>query len=118
MATTSSTESEVVAFAEVCKVLVYYMNLLDSMHIPLVLPTLVFSDSLPGINSLNHAPGLRNRHYHSRTLFIRSLVDNGTLEFKHVATGENPADLGTKSLTSALHQRHTNYSLTSRSQLL
>ena len=75
LATTSSTECEVVAFAEIAKVLVYHLNLLHSMHLRIRLPAIVYSDSLPGINSLGHAPGSRKP-----PLSIENFVCTGSCE--------------------------------------
>ena len=102
LAMTSSTDAEVIAFAEAAKVMVYYLNLFDSIGIAVNLPVVINVDSVPGLGYTAHAPGRRSRHFVSRTLFLRDLVEHGSIAFNSIPSEDNVADLGTKNFPTTL----------------
>jgi len=95
----SSTEAEYVASAEAAKELIWLWYLLQDLHHPPSQPTPLFMDnrgaSLLAKNPVHHN---RTKHIDIRHHFIRQCVSDGSINIKLISTGDNAADLLTKSL--------------------
>ncbi|KAJ1399738.1 hypothetical protein B484DRAFT_305006, partial [Ochromonadaceae sp. CCMP2298] len=62
-------------------------------------PTVVYSDSLAGINQLSaYKNSSKARHYCRDLNYLRQMIDEGVVRFEHIAGDENRSDALTKNL--------------------
>jgi hypothetical protein len=95
----STTESEIIAFSEGCKDLIYVHRLVSQFH-QVELPMTVHEDNLGTIDVLsNPVNNGRTKHIDVRHFWVRELVEAGTIRMQHIDTDKNVADFLTKPLT-------------------
>ena len=104
----SSTEAEYVAGAHAAKELVWLRALLAEIGSPCEGPTVLLMDNQSAMaiaeNPVYHA---RTKHIAVRHHFLREKVEDGDLKLKYLPTGDQVADVLTKSLAREKHERFT-----------
>tara|TARA_B110000259_G_scaffold155361_1_gene176432 strand:- start:260 stop:1501 length:1242 start_codon:yes stop_codon:yes gene_type:complete len=94
----STTEAEIIAFAEGCRDLVYTHQLLAQFH-DVELPMIVHEDNLGTIDVINNPVNNgRTKHIAVKHFWVRELVNAGTIKLRHIDTDCNVADFLTKPL--------------------
>ena len=69
-------------------------------------PTSVFTDNEGCLrNSQNAVSSQRSKHIDVKHFFIRELVEKGVVHTFWVSTADMPADLNTKAVATAIHER-------------
>jgi hypothetical protein len=98
--TLSSTEVENAAAVEATKEIIWFRQLLEELDFPKVKPTLVFADNASMITLAEDYSGNHKRvkHYLTRVNFMIEQVRLGSIEFEHVISEKNVADILTKPL--------------------
>jgi len=98
--TLSSTEAEHSAAVEAAKEIMWFRQLLAELGFPQLEPTPVFADSASMITLAEDYSGNHKRvkHYITRINFLIEQVKAGILQFEHVPTEVNVADILTKPL--------------------
>ena len=98
--TLSSTEAENAAAVEATKEVMWFRQLLGELGFHQVKPTLMFSDSASMIALAEDYSGNHKRvkHFLTRVNFMMEQVRLGCVEFQHVSTVDNVADILTKPL--------------------
>jgi hypothetical protein len=98
--TLSSTEAENAAAVEATKEIIWFRQLLEELGFPQVKPTLVFADNASMITLAEDYSGNHKRvkHYLTRVNFMIEQVRLGSIEFEHVISEKNVADILTKPL--------------------
>jgi hypothetical protein len=100
-------ESEYVELPFAAKKAVHFRRLLHSLGIPQTKPITAYEDNSSVIN-LAIAPAVttKSKHIHARYHLIRDYVKQGMVEMIKVPGTNNPADLYTKTLPTALADRY------------
>jgi hypothetical protein len=98
--TLSSTEAENAAAVEATKEIMWFRQLLEELGFPQMKPTLVFADNASMITLAEDYSGNHKRvkHYLTRVNFMIEQVRMGSVEFQHVTSELNVADILTKPL--------------------
>jgi hypothetical protein len=98
--TLSSTEAEHSAAVEAVKEIMWLRQLLAELGFPQLEPTPIFEDNASMITLAQDYSGNHKRvkHYITRINFLIEQVKDGIVEFTHVATVDNIADILTKPL--------------------
>jgi hypothetical protein len=98
--TLSSTEAEHSAAVEAVKEIMWLRQLLTELGFPQLEPTPIFEDNASMITLAQDYSGNHKRvkHYITRINFLIEQVKAGVVEFTHVATVDNIADILTKPL--------------------
>jgi hypothetical protein len=104
-----SAQSEVKAMSEACKAITADRELLAQLGEPQVEPTLLYTDSMAGIDLVANMFQIhpKCRHFNRDINHVRECVQLGVIALVHVPTDENPADILTKILGSAKHSKFT-----------
>ena len=104
----SSAEAEYVSLSDAGREATYITNVLRELDIiPQGGPIPLYSDSSAAIamtqyKGVNH----RTKHIALRHHFIKSLIDEGTIEVRKIGTEDNPADILTKATDKVTLARH------------
>ena len=105
--TLSVTEAESAAGVMVAQDMLHIMRLLASLGLKVKLPMLLEMDNKGAVDLANNwSVGGRTRHVDVRNYFLRELKDQGILVIRHVSGEENDADIFTKNVTAAIHEKH------------
>ena len=105
--TLSVTEAESAAGVMVAQDMLHIMRLLISLGLKVKLPMVLEMDNQGAVDLANNwSVGGRTRHVDVRNYFLRDLKDEGTLVIRHVPGDDNDADIFTKNVTAAIHERH------------
>jgi hypothetical protein len=98
--TLSSTEAENAAAVEATKEVIWFRQLLDELGFTQIKPTLMFADNASMISLAEDFSGNHKRvkHFLTRVNFMIEQVRMGCVEFQHVPTVDNVADILTKPL--------------------
>jgi len=103
----SSSEAEFVAISEAVKEILFVLQLLKTMNIPVETPVTVRVDNMGAIfMSENASSGVRTRHVDTRYHFVREQVADKIVEIVFVKTDENKADGFTKNIKSEVFEKH------------
>ena len=104
----SSSEAEFVAISEAVKEILFVLQLLRTMNIPVEIPVKVRVDNMGAIfMSENASSGIRTRHVDTRYHFVREQVADKIVEIIFVRTDDNKADGFTKNVKSEVFERHS-----------
>jgi len=108
LATTSSTDAEIVAMAEAVKFGVWMRNLLEELHITPLRPIRIWQDNKSVLMIVGgpQSAAKRSKHMINRFQYARGLIELGQLEAVHKPTAELSADALTKPLQGAAHDLH------------
>ena len=97
----SSAEAEYFAMSTACQELVFLRSLLSDLELLTVGSSRLFGDNRSAIAMAENPTGhRRTKHIDIRHHFLRDLVASGEIQFVHVPTDDNVADLFTKALPS------------------
>jgi hypothetical protein len=70
-------------------------------------PTIIYTDSTGGLAQISNAwHHERTKHIDIKYHYVRDIVEQGTVLFRHISTHDMSADMLTKPLTRDLHWRH------------
>jgi len=104
----SSSEAEYVAISEAVKEILFVLQILATMNIPVVTPVRVRVDNMGAIFMAGNASSsVRTRHVDTRYHFVRELVEDKIVEIMFVKTEDNKADGFTKNVRGDVFERHT-----------
>ncbi len=104
----SSSEAEFVAISEAVKEILFVLQLLRTMNIPVEMPVKVRVDNMGAIfMSENASSGIRTRHVDTRYHFVREQVADKIVEIIFVRTDDNKADGFTKNVKGEVFERHS-----------
>jgi len=96
-----------VAISEAVKEILFVLQLLKTMNIPVETPVTVRVDNMGAIFMLENASsGVRTRHVDTRYHFVREQVADKIVEIVFVKTDENKADGFTKNIKSEVFEKH------------
>ena len=96
---TGTCEDEYKALSLALKELTWIRMLLDTMHIEIDTPMLIWEDNQAAINlSTNASAAKRTKHIAVRHHFIREFYDEGLIDIRYIPTRSQTADILTKSL--------------------
>lgn len=102
----STAEAEYIAATECTKDIVWLRNLLAELGFPQSAPTVLYEDNQACVAMVNnHVVTGRNRHFCVKMAWLRAQKRNGIVFFVFVASKNNVADIFTKILAVAIHQR-------------
>ena len=105
--TLSVTEAESAAGVMVAQDMLHVMRLLVSLGLKVKLPMLLEMDNKGAVDLANNwSVGGRTRHVDVHNYFLRDLKDEGILRIQHVPGDDNDADIFTKNVTAAIHEKH------------
>ena len=86
----------------------WMMQLLDELMVSVILPVPVYSDNQAAISlSSASAPHSRTKHIDLRHHFVRECMRDGSICIQWVAGSEQMADVFTKGLNKAQHNKLT-----------
>ena len=105
----STAEAEYIAATHVTKQVLWHQHLFDELEVERPTTTIIHSDNKAAI-SIAHNPEYhaRAKHIDIAYHFLRDHVESGIINFIHVPSKDNLADLFTKGLPRPLHQNLTN----------
>ena len=101
----SSSEAEYCAMAMSTQDLLFCQNLLDELC-GCEKPGILFEDNEGAIYlAKNCQVGQRTKHIDNRYHFMRDVIKDGKMQVIHVRSDQNEADLCTKNVTIAIHEK-------------
>ena len=102
---TGTCEAEYKALSLALKELTWVRMLLDTMHIDIETPMMIWEDNQATINlATDSSAAKRTKHIAVRHHFIREFYDAGLIDIKYIPTRSQTADILTKSLGPQLFQ--------------
>ena len=102
----STAESEYMSLFFGGQQVAWLRNLYEEIGFPLSSPISVNCDSQPAIQILKgEGDHTRSKHFALKFHASRQRVERKEMEVKYIVTGENPADILTKSLSGPLHAK-------------
>ena len=105
--TLSSSEAEWIAMSEAVKDIMFLVQLLQSMSIPVRLPVTVRVDNIGAIFMAKNASTTgRTKHVDVRTKFVREFQEDGKITIIFVKSEDNHANILTKNITGDLQDKH------------
>jgi hypothetical protein len=106
--TLSSTEAEFYAASESVKEILFVVQVLIDLGVPVKTPITVRVDNMGAVfMTENASSSARTRHVDTRWHFVRELQEQGVIEVVFVRTTENLADGFTKNVPSEIHDNHS-----------
>ena len=107
--TLSSSEAESIALSEAVKEIMFVLQLLENIEIPVKLPITVNVDNVGAIfMSKNVTTTSRTKHVHVRTRYVNEYQEDGVIKIIFVKSADNDSDILTKNMTSDGFIRHAN----------
>lgn len=114
----SSAESEFIAVSECVKEIIFVVQILTSIGIPVKTPITVRVDNMGAIfMSENASSNQRTRHIHVRHRFVVELTEQKFIEVLFVSSSENLADGLTKNVSGDIYEKHTPHFVVDKSYL-
>jgi hypothetical protein len=109
VASTSSTDAEIIAMVEAVKMAVWLREILREMRITELTSIIANEDNMSAIhltdvNSMNK----RSKHLLTKLTYLHWVVQTGALDVKHVGTEQQVADVLSKPLQGSQHAKHVN----------
>ena len=103
----STCEAEFIALSEAIKELLWFLKMLKELRFEMERKPRIFVDN-PSAIALTKNPVAHNRtkHIDIRYFFIRHHIENGEFDIIYVPSGENLADIFTKSVSQQIFARH------------
>ena len=102
----SSCEAELIALVEVIKEIMWLQNFLDELNVQYNRPTVIHVDNKSAIalakNPVNHRA---SKHIDLRYKFMCRQLDDTRMQLEYIPTGDNLADLMTKSTSFIVFQK-------------
>ncbi len=114
----SSSEAELVAASEAVKEIVFVMQVLNSIGIPVETPVIVRVDNMGAIfMAENASSSIRTRHIDIKWHFTRNLTKDKIIKIIFVRTAENKSDGFTKNVSADIHEKHTQDFVCNKSEM-
>jgi hypothetical protein len=109
VASTSSTDAEIIALVEAVKMTVWLRELLRELRITELTSIIAHEDNMSAIH-LTDANGMnkRSKHLLTKLTYLHWVMQTGALDVKHIRTDQQVADVLSKPLQGSLHVRHVN----------
>ena len=104
----SSSEAEFIALSDICKEIVFIVNIFEFFGINIKLPVIVKVDNKGAIFIANNPVTKRTKHIHVRYLLVREYVKDGVIMIQFVRSEDNDSDIMTKNTSEAVHNKHRN----------
>lgn len=105
--TMSSAESELGSATTCAQDMLFTMRVLESIGLKVKKPMLLEIDNKGAIDWVNSwSVAGRMRHIDVRECFLRDLREDGLIEVKWIASGDNSSDILTKNLAGPLFEKH------------
>ena len=104
----SSSEAEFIALSDICKEIVFIVNIFEFFGINIKLPVIVKVDNKGAIFIANNPVTKRTKHIHVRYLLVREYVKDGVIMIQFVRSEDNDSDIMTKNTSEAVHSKHRN----------
>ena len=99
MVAQSVTEAEFMTLTPLTNSIVHHRNGLEELGVVLTYSTNVFVDNTAAIATANNPQsGRRMKHIAVKYFMMRDIIEDCIIVLVHIATDDNPADIGTKSL--------------------
>ncbi len=103
----SSSEAELVAMSEACKEILFILQVLNSVGIPVETPVIVRVDNMGAIfMAENASSSTRMRHIDIRWHFTRNLTKDKLVKIIFCVSADNKSDGMTKNVPQDIHERH------------
>jgi hypothetical protein len=103
----SSTEAEYYAMADAVKEIKFILQVLESLHINVEKPIIVYIDNVGAIFVAENASATKHtRHIEARYHFVREFIIDGHIKITFVMSKNNIADMFTKNVTSEILEEH------------
>ena len=103
----SVTEAEIIAVVQCVQEMLYIMRLVESLHLKVRKPMIVYSDNKGAIDLINGwSFGGGKKHMDCRIMFLRELKENETIRELWIPTDENTSDVYTKNVDRKTFERH------------
>ena len=104
----SSSDAELVAASEAVKEIVFVMQVLKSIGIPVETPVIVRVDNMGAIfMAENASSSVRTRHIDIKWHFTRNLTKDKIIKIVFVRTADNKSDGFTKNVSADIHEKHS-----------
>ncbi|KAF8638451.1 hypothetical protein AX16_010505 [Volvariella volvacea WC 439] len=101
----SSTEAGYIALAEALKQANWYHNIFSELKIPLAAIE-ILGDNKGSVDlAMTYSVGKHSKHINIKHHFIKEVVEHGIASVTQIPTGDNVADICTKSLASPLFDK-------------
>ena len=105
----SSTEAEIKAMDEICKEVLYWLEVLKFTEVAQQLPVKIYVDNKSAIELCRVMKTTHLlKHINRRIMFINELIETGIVEFIFIPGKYNVSDILTKGLPRGDHGRHAN----------
>ena len=107
VAATSSSEAEIIAAVESVKTGIHFRCLMEELGVSDSPSITVFEDNLScRMSAESLKQHKKARHYQGKLRFLQDSVQSGVIKFHQTKTDDMIADIFTKSLPKAAHDRH------------
>ena len=94
---TSSMHAELIPVVKAIQAIIYQHNMIEELKLPIVLPTMIYSDSQSLIDTVNSDRILKgSRHFLFRINYIRQMQHAGIVKLEKITGTKNVADMFTK----------------------
>ena len=104
----SSTEAEYIAMSNVCKEIMFIIQLLQQMNVKVKLPAILNIDNMGAIYlSSSQMSSQRTKHIDIRHHGMKEYIEDGFIKVVFVRSEENDSDIFTKNLGHDLHAKHS-----------
>ena len=104
----SSSEAEFYACGEAVREVPFVAQIISFLGFDVKLPVQVRIDNVGAIfMSENVTSSSRTRHMDTRWHFVNNMQDEGLIKIDFVRSEENVSDIGTKNVTTEIHETHT-----------
>jgi hypothetical protein len=105
----SSTEAEYIAMSNVCKEIMFIIQLLQQMKLKVNLPAILNVDNMGAIYlSSSQMSSQRTKHIDIRHHGMKEYIEDGFIKVVFVRSEDNDSDIFTKNLGYDLHNKHSN----------
>jgi hypothetical protein len=104
----SSTESEYIALSEATREILWLRRLLQELGLKINAPTILYEDNLGTMAFAENRKVLRRmKHINVKYHFVKSHIDERTIDLQHKSSTDMTADIFTKILSPQVYQRHS-----------
>ena len=114
----SSSEAEYIALSELAKEIIFVVQILLSIGIPVQTPITIKVDNMGAIFMAENATSnQRTRHIHVRHRFLVDLTEQQFIEVVFVQSEDNLSDSLSKNVSGEIYQNHTPHFVVNKSSL-
>ena len=102
----SSSEDEYIDTSDSCKDVLFFIRNLKFFGFKINFPVKIMVDNKGAIFMTKNSSIKKNKHIHTRYLFVKEYIDNGIVDVEYIKSENNLADPLTKSINKELFQNH------------